>query len=461
MNELPRHLQRRLRHGPAAPAPAIWRPHPVTPVELAIGTAVAAVFAYQVGFNLLPEGLRIKLAALLAACILLVAVASVFVRPKLWRLAAAATLVGVALCWLLSEALGLGGFELLPAVRFMLPLWFAIWLLEYRAALRPRWVLAMVVTTLLFALAWVVLHPQEFVNNLLRFSPFTGGEDGAHASAYLVALCALVVHQLRLNREISAQFCWALLALAAALLIGLRVATPIFMLLNYGLVHVLLTRRLSAMQKAGIWLLMAMGIAAVLIWHESMQAGLGGDVHLHNLGSGRIGTWLHRIDLLGQRDLLSLLLGSGPGSDNFTTAIWWWEGKNSHHDLLMLAIEAGIVGLTLWFAYVCFVMRDLGRIGLPLLWCYLSGTLVSNALVGRPYLACLFWVAVALAAQRVDYLRRRARHRRKAQRAGPDPTAPGPDGPRRRRSVRPSHAGGQMRSPRPALPVGGGRGRSH
>jgi len=411
---------------PLAP-PAPWQADALTTGQLAVGTALAAVFAYQISFNLLPDGIRIKLAALIAACILMVSVGSLFLRPQLWRLLTAATLLGVGLCWLLSEGLGVGQFELMPAVRFMLPLWFGIWLLEYRAALRPRWVLAMCIGVLLFALAWVALHPQEFVNNLMRFSPFTGGEDGAHASAYLVALCALAVHQLRLNGEISGQFAWSLLAIAAVLLIGLRVATPIFMLINYGLVHVLLTRRLSSLQKAGIWLLMVLGIVAVLVWHEALQIAAGGSTgHIENLGSGRIGTWLHRIELLGQRDLLTLLVGTGPGSDVFTSPIWWWEGKDSHNDLLMLTIEIGLLGLSLWLACVYFLLRGLGRGGLPLAWFFLSGALISNALVGRPYLACLFWISVALAGQRRDLHLWRVRRRRQRRRLRP---SPGPDGP--------------------------------
>jgi len=65
-----------------------------------------------------------------------------------------------------------------------------------------------------------------------------------------------------------------------------------------------------------------------------------------NLGSGRIGTWLDRSERIGGRDLVEMLFGMGPGSDNyFGTLTWRSQATHSHNDFLNVALELGIVGL--------------------------------------------------------------------------------------------------------------------
>ena len=197
---------------------------------------------------------------------------------------------------------------------------------------------------------------------------------------------------------------WSFLGLAAFLLIGMRVATPIFMLLNYGLLHTLLTRKLRGGVKVLLWFGMISSIVFVLIWHEALQEQVRGGAadSVENLGSGRIGTWLGRLAILSERDVPTLLFGSGPGSDSFVSEIWWWEKKDSHHDILTTVIESGIVGLLALFGFLFLLFRRLGREGTPLVWFLLSGSLVSNALMQRPIIATLFWLAVALAVLRID-----------------------------------------------------------
>ena len=295
--------------------------------------------------------------------------------------------------------------------------------------------------TLVIATLSSVLRPQEIVGNLLRLPPFTGGEDGAHASAYVVALCALLIHQLWLSRAISKRLAWSSLAMAAVLLVGMRVATPIFMLLNYGLLHILLTRQLKGGTKILLWIAILGSLVAVLVWHETLQEEVrGGEAAtVENLGSGRIGTWLGRIDLLSRRDVPTLLFGSGPGSDRFVSEIWWWEKKDSHNDFLTIILESGLVGFLAVLLFLFLLFRRLGRDGLPLAWFLLSGSSLSNALLQRPIIATLFWLAVALAALRVDLrLQARWRQRRRHQRNRSNRQGIPTNGvPRRRHATRP------------------------
>lgn len=389
------------------------------PLELLVGGVLVAIFLYEVLFNLLSTGIRLNLAAGLTVIIVLLSLAWILAKPRIWRIFLFALLLVVAGCWLMGEAGGGGKLDFAKGIRFLVPLFFALWVIELRRAINPRLVLFLAAGTLVIATLSAVLRPQEIVSSLLRLPPFTGGEDGAHSSAYLVALCALLIHQLWLNKAISKRMAWSFLALAGVLLIGMRVATPIFMLLNYSLLHINLTKRLRTGAKVLLWFAIFASLVAVLFWHETLQEEARGAeaASVENLGSGRVGTWLGRIDLLSQRNIPTLLFGSGPGSDKFFSEIWWWEKKDSHNDFLTVIIESGFVGLLAVLLFLFLLFHRLGRDGIPLIFLLLSSSSLSNALLQRPIIATLFWLAVALAALRVDQrLQARWREQRTHQR---------------------------------------------
>jgi len=382
--------------------------------EILVSCVLVAIFLYEILFNLIPTSIRIPLAGGLAVVIILLSLAWILASPRIWRIILFALLLAVAACWVIGEAKGGGQLDFAAGIRFLLPLFFALWVIELRRAINPQLLLLLATSTLIIATLSSVLRPQEIIGSLLRLPPFTGGEDGAHASAYVVALCGLLIHQLWLNRSISKRTAWSFLALAGALLIGMRVATPIFMLLNYGLLHILLTKRLRTGAKLLLWFAILASLIAVLFWHEALQDDLRGGVAVpvENLGSGRIGTWLGRIDLMSRRSVSELLFGSGLGSDQFYSKIWWWEKKDSHHDFLTIIIESGFAGLSAILLFLFLLFRRLGGDGAPLVWFLLAGSSVSNALLQRPIIATLFWLAVALAALRVEQ-RLQARWRQK------------------------------------------------
>ncbi len=374
------------------------------PLDLLVGSVVGSIFLYEVTFNITPDSIRLPMAAVLSGGIALLSIAWVFANPKIWRVVLFGLLMIITGCWLMGEASGEGTLDFNRGIRFLLPFYFALWIVELRRHLNPNLILYLAGATLIIAALASFLRPQEVINNVMRLPPFTGGEEGAHASAYVTAICALLIHQLWIGNKVSQRVALSFLAVAGVILIGLRVATPIFMLLNYGLLHTLLTRQLKVSTKILLWIAMAGSIVMVLIWHEALQdEARGVEVdNVENLGSGRIGTWLGRIDLLAERDVGTLLFGSGPGSDRFYSEIWWWEKKDSHHDLLTTTIESGFLGLFCVFLFLFLLFRRLGREGAPLFWFMISGSFVSNALMQRPIIATLFWLSVALAASRVD-----------------------------------------------------------
>jgi hypothetical protein len=430
MNEQRNRKWQRPRAG-GGPAPVVppTTGRPWRPLDLVVTGALGLVFVYQWMFNFLPDGLRTNLAAAIAAGLLLLSLASMLLAPKFWRLLATSALIGIVGCWVVGEAMGFGSFQPVHAVRFLVPLLFGMWLLDSGRGLRSEVALAFCATTIGYAMLWAVLNPSSIVGRIHRFAPFTGGEDGAHASAYMVALCVLIMYQLVLNGQVTRRLGWSIIGLGAVYLLGLRVATPIFMLLNFALVHVLLTRQMGTAAKVGIWLSVAASVGGLVVWHEAQQAELaGGELqNVGDVGSGRLGAWLYRLYLLGQRDVFELLFGKGPGSDFIVTPQWWWEAKDSHHDLLRITMESGFVGVSLVVIFFWLVLRALGKDGWPLFWFAMAGSMISNGLMHRPYLAVLFWIAVTLAMQRVAMLRARQGRRPVPRRSRP-PAPRAPDG---------------------------------
>jgi hypothetical protein len=122
------------------------------------------------------------------------------------------------------------------------------------------------------------------------------------------------------------------------------------------------------------------------------------DVPFEEMGSGRVGTWISRIDMIFDRDIGTNLLGSGPGSDLFFSPMWWWGKKYSHNDLLTTVIEDGFVGLTCILGLFAMIFFRFGRATLPVLIFFAVGSLSDGALMERPVPFVLYWIAVAIAA---------------------------------------------------------------
>jgi len=399
----------RLPGGPPRGAPSTRIAFSV-PV-LITSAILAANFLYQAAFNFLGDALRSHITAALTLAVLGCVAVSILLRFRLWRLIALFSCVLLLAIWSLGAGYGLGDLPVERAVRYMVPILFAVWILEHRETISTGLLLAM--TGLLIALAVVVglFWPQEYLAGIPRLAPFTGKSDvernttgGLHASAYVASMLIIILHQLRLLGRIAPQLSWAGIAVLAALMLGWQVATPILMLFIYFLAHVASTRRLAWWQKAAVAALIVLCAGAGYVLYEMQRMELRGGhyIGIENLGSGRIGTWLGRLEIIAARDPLVFLVGTGPGSDLFTSVMWGQALKVSHNEFLTLVIESGLLGLLVMIGTIVYLCLRFGRTTWPLLLYLLAGSAVSNALILRPLLFCLFWVAVALAALRAD-----------------------------------------------------------
>ena len=94
--------------------------------------------------------------------------------------------------------------------------------------------------TLVYGAAASAVAGTVVVGMVRRSMPFTGGPEGAHPSAYLVAVCILLLHQGFLSGQLSRRQWFLSAGLGCGLLFSLHVATPVMMLLVYFLVRKML-----------------------------------------------------------------------------------------------------------------------------------------------------------------------------------------------------------------------------
>jgi O-antigen ligase len=143
-------------------------------------------------------------------------------------------------------------------------------------------------------------------------------------------------------------------------------------------------------------------------------------VDLMQLSSGRTIAYGERLDLIGDRPFLELLFGTGPGSEVLPSTVWWWEPKNSHNDFIDLAIQIGLVGLTLFVLLLAIIWRALDETRIPLYVMFVMSSLFSNGLLARPYIAVLF-LAFALIPPNLAATASRFPRRRPIARTAPVP----------------------------------------
>lgn len=348
---------------------------------------------YLLAFNVIPEGYRPALAALVATCaclsIFLIAITSGHLRVNL-IVPLVAIMVGVACTAIVNPAA-----SEVDALRWLAPFLLAVASvgLPSERLLRPLGVAAIAVT--IFALATWAVAGFVSIGNLIRPVPFTGGEEGAHSSAYLVAIAYMSLDVCRRNGSFrnSVSVCFQLATIA--LLAAYQVATAILMVATYIALSAYraFDRRLSFPRLV----FLALATLSIVVAHELLTAGSITEV-TGAAGSGRLAAWQLRIEVLSNRELPQLLFGTGAGSDSFYTSLWWWEQKDAHSDLLTLVVEFGLFTWLCTAALVASIYRKLKGPAAAILVAAIVGSTVSNALLSRPIHALVFWLLVSAAA---------------------------------------------------------------
>jgi hypothetical protein len=117
-------------------------------------------------------------------------------------------------------------------------------------------------------------------------------------------------------------------------------------------------------------------------------------------GSGRIGHWQHRIELLLQRNLSTALFGGGIGSDIVWSEQWDYssEGFSAHNDYIYFFTEHGLVGLAIMLLTLFALWRRSGDAGRALVVAILISSFFDNGylrnLLNAVFLGLAFSVAL-------------------------------------------------------------------
>lgn len=250
---------------------------------------------------------------------------------------------------------------------------------------------------LLYAVVVAVTSGPLTYSGVARFAPFFGGETAVHSSS--ITMVALVI----------ILWCapWPLLARAPLCMIGTvlcagyGVTTALLMLVMF-LAAVAFDHFNLSFKWIGVVAAVVIPIGAA--WRDSTQVA-GGDVAslgIGSLGSGRLDSWMERIDIFINSGVITKLLGGGPYSDFRTTSLWWWSEKGAHSDAMTVLMEFGIVGVFALVVYLAYVYTNISNNGRAALIAIVAGMVLSNALLDRPTVATVWGLAIYSASLRVS-----------------------------------------------------------
>lgn len=207
----------------------------------------------------------------------------------------------------------------------------------------------------LFAIALCILMPvfndPILRGGTLRMGSITSGNESLHPSAYLSVVAFFWVMAMGYyKRKLALALPIAATIVVIVYLYAADAASVILLfLVGSTLISLFLQRRLNVYLTYLVPI--AFILAAVTFFVVLQVTQESWDIYM---GSGRIGAWLDRFQRLASRDLIQLLFGEGPGSDNYYGSLTWTgKATHSHNDFLNVALELGIVGL---IAYVCLMV---------------------------------------------------------------------------------------------------------
>lgn len=349
---------------------------------------------YIFTFNWHPE-LRMPLSAMLAAIHLVLAALTLLLRRAQWAmilLLSATINIAVLLpphMLGLSEMRGLDMAEL--SRRLVLPL-MMIWTLSYPLALPVRLLKGAAIFGTVYA-GYIVLTEPQFVYNVndgyLRFASLTGGFDQVHLSAKFVALQIVLLDLLRRARLMSPVVAWAMIGLCVVLMDGYGArAQLLFVAIYWAYLFYCSYRRDFVVRWLPALGLVLFVTGAVI----ALQVG----TNIESWGSGRIGTWQYRLQLIAERDLVTLLFGSGIGADNMWTPQWGWGDDTliSHNDYLYFLTDHGFVGLLIPATFLFGLWIRVGDYGRAIVLAIVITSVVDNGYFRTPMLAG--WLAIVL-----------------------------------------------------------------
>lgn len=387
------------------------RPRLLTEVAIEAGTLSAALTllvivlaAYNLLFNYLSAGVRLGLADVLGAGFLAFAFAILFTTEERSKGLLFAVCLAIPVVNLMGALLLIHPVMAVGSLR----LWFPL-LVAAAVVLRPQLIPArtagwLAVALILCGAAISFAHGTQLLNNTTRLSPFTGGTggaaDGIHSSAFVLAVSAIILSELRRQRLMPIWVVLPAIGVAVLMMWELKVATAITLLLVYfGLRGIASAPSVTA--KIGIVGLALMAVIAIYNTRaqDIITAPYGPhSVTADSLSSGRLGGWQGRLDLIDSRHVGLLVFGSGIGSDSLSlSSAWGGSDKDSHNDYLAVLFNQGLLGVTVWVMAIVLLAKLAGPSSWPIVASFAVTSGLSNALYSRPMIEVFLWLAVGIA----------------------------------------------------------------
>lgn len=264
-----------------------------------------------------------------------------------------------------------------------------------------RWVTVMSVLTVIYAIAYALTNPVAVIDFVPRAQGFLESR-AAHNSAYMIGSIFIFFFIVGVQQRKVPRWLWLpVIIVSAVLLYAYKVRTAQVMV--FGFFSILIAPYIR--QRFGIAPFLALFFFASLLAVIYVSSDSVRD--LTTFSSGRTSVYLERLVLVGQRDLLGIFVGSGPGSDSFYSDTWWWDAKNSHNDFLTALIERGLIGLMLLVWYLFAFSRARSRETIAIVFAIgLTGAL-SNGLFQRPlpllFMAFAIWASSQGMANRMSH----------------------------------------------------------
>lgn len=383
--------------------------------ELALPPFIVLDFMYGALYNAMPESLITPVAGMLFAGQTALAMISVAARPSPFRLRIFFMTCALPVIWLISHLILQHTIDFPQMLRYLGAFYLGILVFGHYDKFPVRLMAYCACAAIVWVMLWSATQPFYLHSNEAvfdepvpgwwaalvgngRLAPYHGGPENPHSSGYMTLATMLVIHQAWVWGVLGFRVMLAFVGMAMLYIVGCFSTQVLFAAVAYFGVYGMFWPKVPNVLKVTAGVIGFSLLVLIAIENEERKAAVRNDtdVKLEELGSGRLGTWIERVDIISDRHPAEVWLGTGIGSDNMSSIIWRLKETTSHNTYLTMIIENGVIGFLLYFGVLIMMMRQLGRHGLALFTPVFVTALIGNGLSLRPMPFMVFFLAVAV-----------------------------------------------------------------
>lgn len=362
-------------------------------VRSAALVAISLQYAYLFAFNYTPEFVRTAFAGTLLAIHLVLAVLSLGQRPQTWQTAILLSIAMTIGAWLVTHGINTSSkqFETAEAFRVLSIYVMPLWLLAVPEVIPHRLVMLLAVTSTIVGGIIALSGPPVYASGIPRLASITGSVTQYHPSAWFIADQLVLTHEYYRARMLSRFIAWPTILFASVILIryGGR-GEELLVAAYFAALAYFRFRGVPAIRWSPpiLFVLFVIASALALTFGHNVQAW----------GSGRIGVWQYRVELIWERDLLTFLFGGGLHADRIWNPQWWYfEDSTAHNDYLHIIMETGLLGLVAIIVFIAALFMRLPGSSKSVLIAVAISSFFSNGHFQSPLVAFNLMIVAAAA----------------------------------------------------------------